>query len=232
MITFINKLSRKIIARGGIPGKVAGRLQRVFWLRTYGVWMSDLATPDVPQLSCREQHAGSVHWELATIEDCLLWSQSGADGFAPWQCVMMSKCIEENRLVLVGYENAENDPAKRVLQVPDCYAILACDRKCVGTRCFFYAESGESVIHNLYVREQSRGRGLATRIYAEVHRRAQEYGLTKMYADIDLSNIASYKTAEKAGAVRIQDAIIYRVSFFKRSYIFARGSLKDRFRQA
>ena len=90
-------------------------------------------------------------------------------------------------------------------------------------------EPDEGTIRTVYTREQSRGRGLATQIYAELCCRAEEIGLTRIYVDIDFSNIASHRAAEKAGANRMQDAIVYETFFFKRAYIFVRGSLKSRF---
>jgi len=228
IFTFINRLANTISKRGRIPRRIVEILKNYCWVRPVGFWLFDLTQSDAPWRRFREQHDNTVRWERATIERCRVWCESGADGFTGWRYDLLVRLIEEKRIVLVGYaHNADNnDP-----QVPDCYTTLALGYKLVIRRCSFEMEPDEGAIQTAYTREQSRGRGLATRIYAELCCLAEELGLTKVYADIDLTNIASCRAAEKAGAFRMQDVIVYEITFFKHKYIVARGSLKNRFRQ-
>jgi len=226
MITFINRLANVVARQGRIPHRIVEILKNHCWVRPMGFWLFDLTRPDVPWRQFREQHDNTVRWELATVENCQLWNKSGADGYAGWRYDLFIRLIEEKHIVLVGYANPDGDS-----QVPDCYATLALGRKPMTQQCSFYMEQNEGTIRTVYTREQSRGRGLATRIYAELCCLAEERGLTKVYVDIDFFNIASYCAVEKAGAVRMRDVEIYETTFFKRKYILAWGSLKNRFRQ-
>jgi len=228
IVTFFNRLADIFASKGRVPRRIVGIYKRYCRILPTGFWVFDLTQSDAPWRRFREQQDNTVRWELATIEHCQLWGESGADGYTGWRYDLFVRLIEEKHIVLVGYTNNSDDGDS---QVPDCYGTLALGRKLMTRWCSFYMEPEEGTIRTIYTREQSRGRGLATRIYAKLCCLAEERGLTKVYVDIDLPNIASYRAAEKAGAVRIWDTVIYKLFFFKRVYLFAWGSLKDRFRQ-
>ena len=229
IVTFFNKLTRDVSGYGRLPRRIVGVVQDYCWIQTTGFWLFDLTRLDAPWRQFREQHDKTIRWELATIENCQLWDKSGTDGYTGWQYDLLIRLIEERHIVLVGYtDNSDSSDSK----VPDCYGTLALERKPMTRQCSFYMEPNEGTLRTFYTRQQSRGQGLATRMFTEFCNLAAERGLTKVYADIDRSNIASFRAAEKAGAVRIQDITIYEFSFFKRKYIFVRGALKDRFRRA
>ena len=228
MITFINRLAIRVAERGRITAGIVRRIKNYCWIRTTGLWHFDLTRPDAPWRLFREQPDNTVRWEQATVENCRRWVESGADGYTSWRGELLIQLIEQKHLVLVGYAKNPDDSNS---QVPDCYATLAFGHKPMTTQCSFYMEPDEGTIRTVYTREQARGRGLATKIYAELCCLAEERGLTRVYVDIDFSNIASYRSAEKAGAVRLRDIVIYETTFFKRAHIFVLGALKNRFRR-
>jgi len=226
MIAFINRLAENVARQGRIPAGIIRRIKNYCWIQTLGFWMFDLRRPDAPWRKFREPHAGSVRWELATIENCQRWIQSGTDGFTSWQGETLIQLVEQKHLVLVGYANK---PDESNSQVPDCYGALVLERKPMTKQCSFFMEPDEGTLRTFYTREQARGRGLATQMFIEFCRVAEERGITKVYADIAFSNIASYRAAEKAGAVRMRDVVVYETTLFKRACIFVCGSLKNRF---
>jgi GNAT superfamily N-acetyltransferase len=228
MIACFNRLVRIVARQGRIPRRIVEIITNYCWMRTAGFWLFDLTRPGDSWRRFREQQDSIVRWELATVENCRRWSKSGADGFSSYQCELLIRLIEEKHLVLVGYLN---DSDNGNLGVPDCYATLAFGRKPMTEQCSFYTEPDEGTIRTVYTRERSRGRGLATQIYAELCSLAEERGLTKVYVDIDFSNVASIRAAEKAGGILMRGVAVYYFVFFKRAYLFfAQGSLKNRLR--
>ena len=227
MITLINRLANYVAKQGRIPRRIIEILKSYCWVRVMRFWIFDLTRVDAPWRKFRKQSESLIRWERATLENCRRWIQSGADGFTSWQGELMIQLIEQEHLVLVGYiDNSDNSAT----QVPDCYATLAFGHKPMTQHCSFYMEPNEGTIRTVYTRERLRGRGLATKIYAELCCLAKERGLTKVYVDIDSSNIPSLRAAEKAGGVRMQDVVVYHFTFRKHIYqVWAQGSLKNRF---
>ena len=203
--------------------KYIGRLVNILadhlWIRTLYCWEYDLHRTDAPW---RSPDDGTIHWSLATIEDCRNWSQLGGDGFSKDDCELLIRLIEQGHFVLTGRGVVDQ-------QVPDCYAACVTGRKPMTHRCFFQMLPGEGAIRTVYTRMAVRGRGLATRLYAQMCRTASERGFDRLYVDIDSSNRASIRAAEKAGAFRIEKTTIYELRWLKRSYLLVCGTLRTRF---
>lgn len=225
MITRFNLFARKRREHGGLPGRFFDVLTDLCWVRTLGFWSFDLRRPDPPWSKFRDD---SIRWTFASTEDCRRWERTGSDGFSPDDCDLLVRLIEHGDRVLVGRIagiERENEASE---DVPDCYAVRATGRKPMTERCCFRTEPGEAVIRTVYTRNVFRGRGLATRLYAEHCRLAAEDGLTALLVDIESSNTASIRAAEKAGAVRVAGTTFYWIRLLKHSFYFMTGGLRSR----
>ncbi len=219
MITLMNRIAARL-RQTKYVGRLVNILTDYLWVRILYFWEFDLNRTDAPW---RTPDDGAVRWGLATVDDCRQWKRNDVDGFSPDDCELLIQLIEQGNFVLAGFDN------KNETNIPDCYAACAVGTKPMTQRCGFHMEPNEGTIRTVYTRIHSRGRGLATRIYAQLCRIASERGFGKLYVDIDSSNRPSFRAAEKAGAIRMKGTTVYELRFLKRSYVFVRGSLRNRF---
>lgn len=217
-ITNLNLLKNRLHDRGGIVARLIDVLTDYCWIRTVFFWEFDLTASGFSQGRKKDE---DIDWSLASSEDCRRWSGCGADGFEKEDCELLTELVKRGDRLVVG-RLADSG------EIPACYAVCAFGRKSMTRKYAFENGPKEGTIRTVYTRRDFRGRGLATRLYSEHCRIARESGLERLFVDIESSNVASYRAAEKAGAVRIATSTIYLFRFFKCSYIVAAGPLRTR----
>jgi GNAT superfamily N-acetyltransferase len=232
MITGINIFVRKLRGRGKFLRRCIDILTDYFWIRSLGFWEYDLTRTDAAWLKFRNENQ-LIRWRLATAEDCQDWSESGADGFSKEDCELLIQLLKSpEHFVLVGYKfrsKNENDNENKIETIPDCYAVCVTGKKPMTHRISFQMESNEGTIRTVYTRQGSRGQGFATQLYAEICCIAQEKGFNKLYVDIDTSNFASIRAAEKAGGILVPKMFFFELRFFKHSFGFVAGNYQNKF---
>lgn len=215
MIRQLNLLALSLRKKGFPFQRAIDILYDWSWIRTLGFWQFDLDRTESVQ-------EPTLNWSFADEQDCLRWQSSGADGFDPAQCELFLELLRQNNRMLIGRIDASED-------IPDCYAFCATGSKPMTQKMSFHLDPGEGIIRTVYTREHCRGQGLATRLYSHWVSLAKESGLSRLLVDIDLSNTASIRAAEKAGAVRIP-TIFYHIRFMKRSFSLTLGPMRNRIR--
>lgn len=236
MITRLNLLVRRLSRQYWFAQRFFQILTDYCWPTVLGFWEFDLQEKD----EAPEQRDEQIYWHFASIDDCRRWNDSGADGFSKDDCGLLMSLIEKGDRVLVGqlpqtlrqelYDDFSNgERTKWPEDLPDCYAVCATDWKPMTDRVSFRMEKGEGIIRTVYTRTACRRRGLATRLYARWVKIASSEHFGRLFVDIETSNLGSIHAAENAGAVRLRSANFYCFRFFKRSYAWPTGSLRDRF---
>ncbi|MDR1963266.1 MAG: GNAT family N-acetyltransferase [Planctomycetaceae bacterium] len=224
LITKMNLFARKLSSNGKYFRRFVDIFTDYLWIRSLAFWEFDLTLPDSQWKRFRTENDNFIRWSFATLEDCQCWSESGADGFSKDDCELLRQLIEQGGFVLTGYANFSVSP-----MIPDCYAACVTGLKPMTQHCFFRMEQNEGVIRTVYTRQQSRGRGLATRLYAEICCIAEERGFKKLFVDIDCSNLPSIRAVEKAGAGWNPQSYFWELRLFKHSFGFPARKFRQRF---
>lgn len=231
-ISNLNILVRRLSERSKLLKRLFQVLTDYAWITVYYFWEFDLKRSDKPW---ERINVDSIHWVIATAEDCRRWNRNEADGFFPDDCELLLSLIEKGDRLLVGrlpdevreklYDKCSSDDP------PDCYAVCATGIKPLTQSCFFQMHEGEGTVRTVYTRKVARGQGLATALYAKWAELTASDNFDRLFIDIESSNVPSFRAVEKAGANRIDSFVFFQIRLFKRSFVLPFGSLRQRFIQ-